>query len=226
LLQCDVRQFFPAIDHEILDYILARKLDEEVLWLCRCIMHGGGGLFKHEYRMVYFPGDDLFAAARPRGLPIGNLTSQFWLNVYLNTYDLLRWLIPLTIKFPRQHRFVLAAAIQRCVMAFQEHLIEAGLSDEAPGRCQFDQTQVVFTLVPRPSVVEQRPIRTRFQNGGRNWPSAWRLAQKFAIARKSGTINPRFSVTAIQLASFPRKRESITVYKTWIPIVMGMTKIW
>ena len=37
--------------------------------------------------MVYFPGDDLFTINRPRGLPIGNLTSQFWANVYLNPLD-------------------------------------------------------------------------------------------------------------------------------------------
>jgi len=33
---------------------------------------------------MYFTGDDLFAIHRPRGLPIGNLTSQFWANCYLN----------------------------------------------------------------------------------------------------------------------------------------------
>jgi hypothetical protein len=37
--------------------------------------------------MVWFAGDDLLAAARPRGLPIGNLTSQFWANCYLNPLD-------------------------------------------------------------------------------------------------------------------------------------------
>jgi RNA-directed DNA polymerase len=37
--------------------------------------------------MRWFFGDDLFAASRPRGLPIGNLTSQFWANVYLNELD-------------------------------------------------------------------------------------------------------------------------------------------
>jgi RNA-directed DNA polymerase len=31
--------------------------------------------------------DDLLAATRPRGLPIGNLTSQNWANVYLNDLD-------------------------------------------------------------------------------------------------------------------------------------------
>ena len=37
--------------------------------------------------MVYFSGDNLLSANRLRGLPIGNLTSQFWANVYLNELD-------------------------------------------------------------------------------------------------------------------------------------------
>lgn len=37
--------------------------------------------------MVWFSEDDLLAVTRPRGLPIGNLTSQFWANVYLNELD-------------------------------------------------------------------------------------------------------------------------------------------
>jgi RNA-directed DNA polymerase len=35
-----------------------------------------------------FPGDDLFTPhQRPKGLPIGNLTSQFFANVYLSGFD-------------------------------------------------------------------------------------------------------------------------------------------
>jgi hypothetical protein len=68
--------------------MLARKLaDPGVLWLCERILESGVGVLAEEYRMLYFPGDDLFAALRPRGLPIGNLTSQFWANVYLNSFD-------------------------------------------------------------------------------------------------------------------------------------------
>jgi len=37
--------------------------------------------------MVYFPNDTLLAANRPRGLPIGNLTSQLWANCYLSPFD-------------------------------------------------------------------------------------------------------------------------------------------
>lgn len=42
--------------------------------------------------------------------------------------DLVRWLIPVTIKFPRQQRFVLAARIQHNALAFHEQIIDAGLS--------------------------------------------------------------------------------------------------
>lgn len=51
------------------------------------ILASGRGVLSEVYQPVTFPGDDLFALARPRGLPIGNLTSQFWANVYLNELD-------------------------------------------------------------------------------------------------------------------------------------------
>ena len=45
--------------------------------------------------------------------------------IFSKTYDFVAWLIPLTIKFPRQQRFVMAAALQREALRFQELLIEA-----------------------------------------------------------------------------------------------------
>jgi len=87
-LSLDVVRFFPAIDHAILRATLARKVDDpDVMWLVDRILAGGAGVLRDEYPMVYFPGDDLFAVHRPRGLPIGNLTSQFWANCYLNPFD-------------------------------------------------------------------------------------------------------------------------------------------
>ncbi|MCC6298350.1 MAG: RNA-dependent DNA polymerase [Anaerolineales bacterium] len=88
VLQCDVKQFFPSIDHEILRNEFARRIrDDGALWLCDQILQSGAGVLSEEYDMTYFNGDNLLAANRPRGLPIGNLTSQFWANVYLNEFD-------------------------------------------------------------------------------------------------------------------------------------------
>jgi hypothetical protein len=52
------------------------------------ILDHGCGSSDAEVDAAYFPGDDLFAACRPRGLPIGNLTSQFWSNCFLHALDL------------------------------------------------------------------------------------------------------------------------------------------
>lgn len=89
VLQCDAVQFFPSIDHLLLEQTLRRMLpgDEDLFWLIQRILESGRGVLSEQYRMVYFPGDDLFAKARPRGLPIGNLTSQWWANCYLNPFD-------------------------------------------------------------------------------------------------------------------------------------------
>lgn len=88
VMHLDVRQFFPSVDHEILVSILSRTIgDERVMNLIRKIIASGNGVQAGEYDMVYFPTDDLFALSRPRGLPIGNLTSQHWANVYLNELD-------------------------------------------------------------------------------------------------------------------------------------------
>ena len=88
VLQCDLKQYFPAIDHALLRAELARLIaDEDVLALCDKIIASGVGVLNEAYDMQWFAADDLFAALRPRGLPIGNLTSQFWANVYLSRFD-------------------------------------------------------------------------------------------------------------------------------------------
>ena len=48
--------------------------------------------------------------------------------IFTHSYDLLRWLIPLTVQFPRQQRFVVAEALQRTAFRFYERLIAAAKS--------------------------------------------------------------------------------------------------
>jgi hypothetical protein len=88
VLKCDVAKFFPSVDHEILLELLGRVIrDPEVMTLARKIVRSGQGILDDEGLRVWFAGDDLFAVLRPKGLPIGNLTSQFWGNVYMNELD-------------------------------------------------------------------------------------------------------------------------------------------
>lgn len=86
VFQGDIRLFFPSIDHQILLGRLARRIrDQRVLDLAGLILDHSNPQPPAEF---YFPGDNLFTPfERRRGLPIGNLTSQFWSNVYLNPFD-------------------------------------------------------------------------------------------------------------------------------------------
>jgi RNA-directed DNA polymerase len=88
VLQADVVQFFPSVDHAILRDLLARRIAcPPTLRLIDRIIASGVGIHAEAWEMQWFPGDDLLAATRPRGLPIGNQTSQFWANVYLHELD-------------------------------------------------------------------------------------------------------------------------------------------
>jgi retron-type reverse transcriptase len=86
ILQCDIRRYFPNIDHDLLKSQLRRRLKcHQTLWLLEQIIDHSN---RQESDLEYFPGDDLFTPyERSKGLPIGNLTSQFFANLYLNQFD-------------------------------------------------------------------------------------------------------------------------------------------
>jgi hypothetical protein len=88
VLRCDIVQFFPSIDHAILQQALTRVIgDQDILWLCDRILAGGAHELTNQYTPMRFAGDDDAYLTRLRGLPIGNQTSQFWGNVYLDALD-------------------------------------------------------------------------------------------------------------------------------------------
>lgn len=85
-LKIDLTKYFPSIDHEILKTRFRRLFKERPLLtlLDRIVDQGESP----EPFRAYFPGDDLFTPwQRRQGLPIGNLTSQIWANVYLDGFD-------------------------------------------------------------------------------------------------------------------------------------------
>ena len=86
VLRCDIFRYFPAIDHTILKAEFRRRIRcERTLTLMDQIVDHSNA---QEPVNVHFPGDDLFGPyERRRGLPIGNLTSQFFANLYLDRFD-------------------------------------------------------------------------------------------------------------------------------------------
>lgn len=88
-LKGDIVKFFPSVDHGVLKSVLRRKIaDRDVLELIDRIIDSGAGVLDDECPPHWFAGDALLTPAeRPRGMPIGNLTSQFFANVLLNELD-------------------------------------------------------------------------------------------------------------------------------------------
>ncbi|MGH7231920.1 MAG: reverse transcriptase domain-containing protein, partial [Nitrospiraceae bacterium] len=86
VLKMDVRQYFPSMDHAILKSKLQGRIkDPLALDLLDRIIDGSP---RGDSEVCYIPGDDLFTPFERRvGIPIGNLTSQFFANLYLDDLD-------------------------------------------------------------------------------------------------------------------------------------------
>lgn len=73
-LKCDIHQFFASVDHEILLEIFEKRIkDERLSKLLREII----GSFTSVAPTLF----------ECKGIPIGNLTSQLFANVYMNAFD-------------------------------------------------------------------------------------------------------------------------------------------
>lgn len=70
VLKCDVRKFFASIDQAtLLEIVKKHIVDADTLWLIRTVVAS-------------------FQSTGPgKGLPLGNLTSQLLVNVYMNEFD-------------------------------------------------------------------------------------------------------------------------------------------
>jgi retron-type reverse transcriptase len=83
VLKCDIRRYFPNIDHARLLQRIGRTIaDPQVMALVLQILE------THEDGRRMEWGEDLFdCRVRRYGLPIGNLTSQFFANIHLDGFD-------------------------------------------------------------------------------------------------------------------------------------------
>ncbi|MEK7120486.1 MAG: RNA-directed DNA polymerase, partial [Patescibacteria group bacterium] len=78
VLKCDFRKFFANIDHKNLKNILSKSVFVRVsLWLLGQVIDSFNSP-KHMYAM---------ADMCKKGLPLGNLTSQLLVNIYMNEFD-------------------------------------------------------------------------------------------------------------------------------------------
>lgn len=74
-LKADIKHYFDTVDHQILLQILEKQIiDKRIIWLIRKIItnHSSNNNITNNFN---------------KSMPLGNLTSQFFANVYLNELD-------------------------------------------------------------------------------------------------------------------------------------------
>lgn len=162
VLQLDVARYFPSIDHDVLKALLRRHIkDRQVLALLDVIIDTAP--VPDEAGLRHFPGDDLLTPlTRRRGMPIGNLTSQFLANLYLDPLD--------------QH---IKQALR--VPAYLRYVDDLTLLDDDPGRLRALRDAIAERLAGlrlrlRPLTAEPVPVRCGVDLlGYRVWPFRRRL---------------------------------------------------
>jgi retron-type reverse transcriptase len=86
VLKCDIRKFFASINHEILKNILREYIpDQDTLWLLGNIIDS----FTSNAEFISASHIEIPKQVRDcgLGLPLGNLTSQLFVNIYMNEFD-------------------------------------------------------------------------------------------------------------------------------------------
>ncbi len=112
VLKCDIKKFFANINHDVLQSILAKYIpDEGINWLLSQIVES-------------------FHSTRDEvGLPLGNLTSQLLVNIYMNEFDqFLKHKLKVKHYIRYADDFVVFTSdrkyLVRCLPAMQEFLIK------------------------------------------------------------------------------------------------------
>ena len=84
VLKADIQKYFENVNHEILLSIIKKKIsDKRIVWLIKKILAN--------------------SSSKSRGMPLGNLTSQFFANVYLNYFY---WFVKNRLKAKYYIRYV------------------------------------------------------------------------------------------------------------------------
>jgi retron-type reverse transcriptase len=92
-LQLDITDFFTSIDKQLLFTIIQRKVkNPDILWLTQKVLFWDcttSYVHKGDKQLLFNipPNKSLFGKENRSGLPIGNLTSQYFANIYLNELD-------------------------------------------------------------------------------------------------------------------------------------------
>jgi len=83
--------------------------------------------------------------------------------IFTRTYDLVAWIIPRTISFPRSQRFVVTKRLQDAVLDFQERIIEA---NRLRGRARLERLRLADAALDKARLYLRLAVRWQWLNEG------------------------------------------------------------
>ena len=186
VVHLDIRKYFPSIDHALLKAALWRRIDDRrTLAVIESIIDASPD---DKSGPQYFAGDDLFTPlARRQGIPIGNLTSQFFANLYLDDFD--HWLRQ-DLRVPGYVRYVDDFLMLADSAAFLMDAADAVSSRLASLRLRLHEGTIhVRRTSEKVPVLGFQISRTRrwlrAENGYRFRRRYHRMARRYAAGRQS-----------------------------------------
>jgi RNA-directed DNA polymerase len=206
-LKMDIRHYFDSVDHEVLKGLLSRRFkDKTVLRLFTSII-------------------DSWEVSPGRGIPIGNLISQFFANHYLGVFDhfayedlgqyaYLRYMDDFVIFSDSRQELL---ELLRRVKTFLEETLKLGLKPIVLNRCEIGMTFLGFKVFPH-SLRLSRRSRLRFRRKFNQYEALYQagiwteeelqnhLEPMLAFVRRSASQKFRERILNIENRVFPEAR--------------------
>lgn len=187
VLKADIRKYFPSLDLHILKKLISDKIScADTLDLIYKIIDNSN---PQEFVPDYFAGDNLFSVLeRRRGLPMGNLTSQFFANLYLSPLD---HFVTDTLRL-RYVRYVddfIVFANDKKTLANARHLIEGFLAQQLRLRLHPDKTHIT-PCEKGITFLGQRVFRTHQKLKNENIRRFRKRIRRRIKAFKAGRLHP------------------------------------
>lgn len=185
-LKLDVRKFFDSINHSVLKSLLNRRFKDQRLL----------GIF---FKII-----DSYETRDDCGIPIGNLTSQFFANLYLGGMDHMikdRWRVPGYVRY--MDDFILFAdepdILKNCHIKLTEMLkeeLKLELHEPIMNRCSFGIPYLNYRILPnemRLSLEAKRRFRRKISIANAREDSDMALAL-LAFINRADSYNFRKSI--------------------------------
>ncbi len=191
----DVKKYFPSINHAIIKGLLRKRIEDgDLLWLLDEIIDSAKQVADGSGR---------------RGLPIGNLTSQFFANLYLNELD---YFIKFDLRLKHYVRymddFLVFGNDKKMICGIKERLRDF-LKDELDIEMNAGKSQVygtasgikflgfrLFKDYRRLACSNVRRFKKRLKRFEYLWKDGWLAAGKIRDSLRCWTAHSRYADTA------------------------------